>query len=391
MTATLPTLTDAPQLPRAPHPGPPQPAPTTPFLSVDLATVGRSYDALQAALPAVALHYAVKANPNPAVLAVLAARGARWDVASPAELDAVLAVDPDPSHVSYGNPVKKAADIARAHDRGVRRFTVDCDAELDKLLHHALGATVLVRIGTSGVGADWALGGKFGCDEETAARLLGRAAAHGHPAGVCFHVGSQQRRVDAWDAPLATVRRLRDRLRDDGADLDVVDLGGGFPSAGAGDRPPPPIGDYGTAITAALRRHLGPLLPELIAEPGRYVVGDAGVLETEVVLVTERAGDRWVYLDVGMFSGLVETMDEAIRYRVAAVRGGRVLEGPVVPTVLAGPTCDSADVLYERHRPALPLDLRAGDRLRLFGTGCYTTTYSSIGFNGFPPLRERCR
>jgi ornithine decarboxylase len=358
-------------------------------LTVDLAAVRRSYHRLAAALPGVALHYAVKANPSVPVLAALRDEGASWDVASPGEIDAVLAVDPDPSRLSYGNTVKKAADIAHAHARGVRRFAVDCDAELDKLLALAPGSTLLVRISTSGAGADWALGGKFGCDERAAGRLLARAVGRGHPVGVCFHVGSQQHDVTAWDLPLATVARLRHTVRALGSDLAVVDLGGGFPARAA--EPVPGAAAFGTAIMAAVERHLGRdprRRPQLMVEPGRALVADAGTLETEVVLVSERDGRRWVYVDVGLFSGLAETMGEAIRYRITATRGGLPVGGPVGDVVLAGPTCDSADVLYERHRPELPLDLRAGDRLVLHATGAYTTTYSSVGFNGFAPLRE---
>jgi ornithine decarboxylase len=361
-------------------------APTTPLLTVDLGMVRRSYRQLHAALPGVDLHYAVKANPSQPVLRALLDEGASWDVASPGEIDAVLAVDPDPARVSYGNTVKKPAAIAHAYARGVRRFSVDCDAELDKLLALAPGATLLVRIATSGAGADWALGQKFGCDEVAAGRLLARAVAHGHPVGVCFHVGSQQRDVAAWDEPLATTARLRAAARAVGSDLAVVDLGGGWPAHAA--EPTPEVPSFGVAIMAAVRRHLGPDVPPLMAEPGRVLVADAGTLETEVVLVSERAGRRWVYVDVGLFSGLAETMGEAIRYRISAHRDGRPLEGPTGDVVLAGPTCDSVDVLYQRHRPELPLDLRVGDRLVFHATGAYTTTYSSVGFNGFAPLRE---
>jgi ornithine decarboxylase len=361
-------------------------APTTPLLTVDLGMVRRSYRQLHAALPGVDLHYAVKANPSQPVLRALLDEGASWDVASPGEIDAVLAVDPDPARVSYGNTVKKPAAIAHAYARGVRRFSVDCDAELDKLLALAPGATLLVRIATSGAGADWALGQKFGCDEVAAGRLLARAVAHGHPVGVCFHVGSQQRDVGAWDEPLATTARLRAAARAVGSDLAVVDLGGGWPAHAA--EPTPEVPSFGVAIMAAVRRHLGPDVPPLMAEPGRVLVADAGTLETEVDLVSERAGRRWVYVDVGLFSGLAETMGEAIRYRISAHRDGRPLEGPTGDVVLAGPTCDSVDVLYQRHRPELPLDLRVGDRLVFHATGAYTTTYSSVGFNGFAPLRE---
>jgi len=361
----------------------------TPVLTVDTQIVRRLHGALRSALPTVDLHYAVKANPSARVLSTLAAEGTFWDVASPGEIDAVLAVDPDPSHLSYGNTVKKAADIAYASTLGVRRFSFDSDAELDKLTLFAPGATLLVRIATSGGGAEWALGGKFGCSEADAARLLARAVSRGHKVGVCFHVGSQQCDVDAWNAPLATTARLRDALRRFGADLDVVDLGGGFPCRTADCTPT--VADFGTAILSSVGRHLGPHPPALMAEPGRFLVADAGVLETEVVLVTERHGARWAHLDVGLFSGLAETMGEALRYRITAHRGGEDLAGPVEETVLAGPTCDSVDVLYQHHRPLLPSTLRPGDRLRLHGTGAYTTTYSSVGFNGFPPLHEQCR
>ena len=191
----------------APAQHPTVPAPTTPQLTVDLSVVRESYDALAAALPGVDLHYAVKANPSPQVLGTLARAGARWDVASPGEIEQVLAVDPDPSHLSYGNTVKKASDIAWAYAAGVRRFTLDSFEELDKLITHAPGAELLVRLSTSGKGADWALGTKFGCAEHVAYGLLQRAAAHGHPVGICFHVGSQQRDVRAWDEPLAATGR----------------------------------------------------------------------------------------------------------------------------------------------------------------------------------------
>jgi ornithine decarboxylase len=361
-------------------------APSTPLLRVDLCVVDRLYTDLREALPGVRLHYAVKANPAGPVLRTLAGRGARWDVASPGEIDVALAVDPDPRHLSYGNTVKKRADIAYAFARGVRRFSLDSPQELDKLVELAPGATLLVRISTSGAGADWALGQKFGCSEQEATELLHRAASRGHPVGVCFHVGSQQHDVTAWEAPLAATARLRDSLRARGADLAVVDIGGGFPATAVGSTPQ--IAAFGAAITAGVRRHLGPELPELMAEPGRCLVADAGVLETEVVLVSERGGTRWVYLDVGLFSGLAETLGEAIRYRITAHRDGAPLTGPTLPVVLAGPTCDSVDVLYARHRPDLPADLRVGDRLLVHATGAYTTTYSSVGFNGFEPLRE---
>ena len=150
-------------------------------------------------------------------------------------------------------------------------------------------------------------------------------------------------------------------------------------------RPAPPIEAYGDAITLALQRRLGPDLPFVIAEPGRYLVADAGVLQTEVVLVARKSDydeQRWVYLDVGMFGGLAEAMGEAIRYRMRTPHDGTEC-GPVV---IAGPTCDSADILYQRHSYHLPLALQDGDRVDIVAAGAYTTTYSTVGFNGFAPL-----
>jgi ornithine decarboxylase len=149
---------------------------------------------------------------------------------------------------------------------------------------------------------------------------------------------------------------------------------------------------YGTAILQSLRTHFGDCMPETIIEPGRGLVGDAGAIEAEVVLISEKSsGDepmRWVYLDIGRFSGLAETMDEAIRYSIRPAHDHQADSSALIPCVLAGPTCDSVDVLYEKKPYYLPNSLAIGDKLLIEGAGAYTATYSSIAFNGFPPLRS---
>jgi ornithine decarboxylase len=145
---------------------------------------------------------------------------------------------------------------------------------------------------------------------------------------------------------------------------------------------------YAAAVMSALTRHFGGDLPEIIVEPGRSIVGDAGIIQSEVVLISKKGYDeekRWVYLDVGKFTGLAETMDESIKYRIKAPGGGAV-----GPTVIAGPTCDSADILYEKTEYQLPLDLKVGDKVEILSTGAYTSSYSSVGFNGFAPLKTYC-
>lgn len=361
--------------------------PATPHLVIDLDRVEENYQALAAALPEARVFYAVKANPAPEILARLVELGACFDVASPAEIAAVLAAGADPGCISFGNTIKKEVDIAWAFAQGVRLFAVDAEAELHKIARAAPDARVFCRILTSGEGAEWPLSRKFGCAPAQAEALLRLAATLPVvPWGVSFHVGSQQRDPRQWDAAITIVADLFRALDADGVELGMVNLGGGFPTAYR--QAVAPAAAYCAAIRDSVRRHFGNRLPELIVEPGRGLVGDAGVIETEVVLVARKGdGDprRWVFLDIGKFGGLAETMDEAIQYPIESGRGG-----PCEPVILAGPTCDSADVLYERADYPLPLDLAIGDRLRIRGTGAYTTTYSSVGFNGFAPLAATC-
>jgi ornithine decarboxylase len=360
----------------------------SPLLVVDLDVVAERYAALADALPTSTIYYAMKANPLPGVLRLLADAGSHFDVASIGEIDQCLAQGIPADRLSFGNTVKKQRDIAAAYALGVRRFAFDSDSELDKLVAEAPGATAFCRVLCDGLGAAWPLSRKFGCAAELATGLLRRAHRAGLVIGISFHVGSQQFDPTAWDRALALVADIRAELRVDGIELGLVNLGGGMPGTYLEDVPPTEV--YGRAITEALERRLGPDLPaEILVEPGRYLVADAGVLRAEVVTVARKTPfdeHRWVYLDVGMFSGLAEVMDEAIRYRIEPADGSARGNGQAGPVVLAGPTCDSADVLYQTVDYQLPLDLAPGDRLNLLSVGAYSTTYSTIGFNGFPPL-----
>jgi ornithine decarboxylase len=356
----------------------------TPYLVVDLDVIRRQYVSLTAALPGTDVFYAVKANPAPEVISLLIALGSNFDVASRGEIELCLGLGADPARLSYGNTVKKERDIAAAYRRGVRLFTVDSQPELEKVLRTVTSGTVFVRIVTDGAGADWPLSRKFGCTVSEAGPMLLQAARAGLQTAVSFHVGSQQRNPQAWDRPLSQVAELAQRLAAAGHELAAVNLGGGLPSKHVD--PTAEIESYGAAIAGSVATSLGSRFSgRMLVEPGRYLVGDAGVIRTEVIQIVRRASDpdlRWVFLDVGMFNGLTETLDEAIRYRIEAPGHGPAA-GPVV---LAGPSCDSADVLYETYQYQLPLDLQVGEHLEILGTGAYTCSYSSVGFNGFPPL-----
>jgi ornithine decarboxylase len=355
-----------------------------PCLVVDLDVVRDNYRSFAKALPDSRVFYAVKANPAPELLALLASLGSCFDTASVAEIELVLAAGATPDRISYGNTIKKERDIARAYALGVRLFAVDSKAEVEKISRAAPGAKVFCRFLFGCAGAEWPLSRKFGCDPEMAVDVLEHAHRLGLEAhGVSFHVGSQQRRTAAWDEALKSASAIFHACAERGIGLSMVNLGGGFPTRYLRDVPA--VEAYGRSIFRALRKHFGNRIPETIIEPGRGMVGNAGVIEAEVVLVSNKSAHdhvRWVYLDIGKFGGLAETMDESIRYPIRTPRD----DDEVGPCVLAGPTCDSADVLYEKRPYDLPISLEIGDKVLIEGTGAYTATYASVAFNGFAPL-----
>jgi ornithine decarboxylase len=356
-----------------------------PCLVVDLDVVRDNYTTFAKALPDTRVFYAVKANPAPEVLALLAKLGSCFDTASVAEIEMALAAGATPDRLSYGNTIKKERDIATAFSLGVRLFAVDCKAEVEKIARVALGSRVFCRILSDCAGAEWPLSRKFGCEPAMAVDVLEHALRLGlEPHGVSFHVGSQQRNQHAWDRALASAASVFKECGERGMNLSMVNLGGGFPTKYL--KTVPTVKTYGNAIFKALRKHFGNRIPETIIEPGRGMVGNAGIIESEVVLVSKKSEEddvRWVYLDIGKFGGLAETMDESIRYPIRTPRDGDAMS----PCVLAGPTCDSADVMYEKEPYPLPVSLEIGDRLLIEGTGAYTATYSSVAFNGFAPLK----
>jgi ornithine decarboxylase len=356
-----------------------------PCLVVDLDVVRDNYQAFAKALPDTRVFYAVKANPAPEVLKLLASLGSCFDIASLAEVEMVLTAGATPDRISYGNTIKKERDIARAYALGVRTFAVDSIPEVEKVARAAPGSRVFCRFLFDCAGAEWPLSRKFGCEPAMAADVLEHAHKLGLEAhGVSFHVGSQQKNQHAWDRALASAAAIFRECGERGINLSMVNLGGGFPTKYL--KNVPTVKTYGTAIFRALRKHFGNAIPETIIEPGRGMVGNAGVIEAEVVLVSKKSNEddvRWVYLDIGKFGGLAETMDESIRYPIKTPRDGDELGA----CVLAGPTCDSADVLYERDPYQLPVSLEIGDKVLIEGTGAYTATYSSVAFNGFSPLK----
>jgi len=362
----------------------------TPFLVIDLDNIRQKYMQLVQGFDYARIFYAVKANPADEVIALLAQLGSNFDIASTYELDKVMRHGVEPGRISFGNTIKKARDIRYFHDKGVRLYATDSEADLRNIAAQAPGSRVYIRVLTEGSeGADWPLSRKFGCNPEMAIELAVLAQELGLvPWGLSFHVGSQQRDIDVWDGAIAKVKVIFERLlADHGIALTMINMGGGFPASYL--HKANEFAVYVQEITRFLKEDFGDEVPEIILEPGRSLVGDAGILVSEVVLISRKSAtalERWVFTDVGKFNGLIETLDEAIKYPLASERD----EDPQAEfeeVILAGPTCDSVDIMYESYRYRLPLSLEMGDRLYWFSTGAYTTSYSSIEFNGFPPLK----
>lgn len=358
----------------------------TPCLVVDTATFQRQLEHLLGCFPAARVFYAVKANPAPQLLTILRDKGCSFDVASRYELDKVLALGVTGERISYGNTIKKAKDIRYFYEQGVRLFATDAEADLRNIAKAAPGSQVFVRILTEGSQtADWPLSRKFGCQVDMALDLCILARDLGLECyGISFHVGSQQRDIGAWDSAIAKVKFIFERLRnEDGINLKMINLGGGFPAnylSRTND-----LQVYADEINRFLAEDFGDEIPELILEPGRSLAANAGILVSEVVLISRKSRtglNRWVYTDIGKFGGLIETLDESIKYPIYVEKQGELEEA-----VIAGPTCDSADILYENYKYGLPLNLAIGDRMYWLSTGAYTTTYSAVEFNGFPPLQ----
>src|SRR6202166_1680062 len=311
-----------------------------PCLVVDLDVVRENYSNFAKALPDSKVFYAVKANPAPEILKLLVGLGCCFDVASVSETRDVLAAGATPDRISYGNTIKKETEIAAAFALGVTLFAVDCEAEVEKVARAAAGSRVICRIHCDGSGSEWPLSRKFGCEPDYAADILELAHKRGLvPHGVSFHVGSQQHNVEAWDRALASTAAIFRACAERGITLAMVNLGGGFPAKYI--RKTPKLESYGKAIFKSLRKHFGNNLPKTIVEPGRGLVGNAGIIEAEGVLISKRSPEdevRWVYLDIGKFHGLAETIGESIRYPIRTTKD----RDETAPSIIAGPTCYSA-------------------------------------------------
>ena len=345
---------------------------TRPFLILDTAIVRGKVRRFRAAMPRVRPHYAVKANPDRRVLKVLAQEGAGFEIASTAELDLLLSLGVPAAEVFYSNPVKSRDSIAYAAAKGVEWFVVDSADEMRRVHDIKPDAKQYLRIAAPNIGSDWPLSGKFGAGAADAREIVTLAARLGVDlAGLTFHVGSQCRNPENWRVAIEKSRALFDVMAKAGLKPRLLNIGGGYPVRHV--KPIPSIEVIGAVVNEALKAF--PDEVQVIAEPGRYLVSDAGYFVCRVLGTATRAGKRWMHWDAGLFGGVIES-SEGLKYRIRTDRAG-----PDVAWTVGGPTCDSVDIVM-RDEP-LPSDLQEGDFVYIKNAGAYTTAYASQ-FNGFP-------
>jgi ornithine decarboxylase len=345
---------------------------TRPFLILDTAIVRDKLARFRAAMPRVRPHYAVKANPDRRVVKALVQEGAGFEIASIAELDLLLSLGVNAAEIFFSNPMRSRATDAYAVAKGVRWFVVDSVDELRRMHGVDPTAQLYLRIATPNIGSDWPLSGKFGAGAGDTREIIATAAKLGADlAGVTFHAGSQCRNPENWRVGIEKARTLFDSMIKAGLKPRLLDIGGGFPVRHV--RPIPSIEAIGEVVNEALKAF--PEEVQVIAEPGRYLVSDAGYFVCRVLGTATRAGKRWMHWDAGLFGGIIETT-EGLKYKIRTDRSG-----PDVAWNVAGPTCDSVDVVM-REEP-LPSDLQEGDFIYIRNAGAYTTAYASE-FNGFP-------
>ncbi len=318
--------------------------------------------------------YAVKANANAAVISNLHAAGVTaYDVASPVEIDLVLAQAPG-AMLHYNNPVRSKAEIIYAVSKGLQSYSVDSFGEFDKLAA-ALpkGCEIAVRLKLPIKGAAYDFGEKFGADAEKATELLKRAAAAGFRTSMTFHPGTQCHDPQAW---VSYISACADVARDAGVKLERLNVGGGFPAQRSGRVPELP--KIFKAIKSATQASFGADAPELLCEPGRAMVSDAFSLAARIKSIHDNGS---VYLNDGIYGGLTEFRDLDTNHRFSCLSpSGETRGGKPIPRVAFGPTCDSLDKLPEPL--PLPANMAEEDYILFSGMGAYVGA-TCTRFNGY--------
>ncbi len=357
----------------------------TPALILDKEIIRKKYQEIKDSIAGVKVFYAMKSNPTIDILRLLKDMDSGFEIASVNELQDLLNLGVDPKKIITSNTNKIPGFIKKAHEAGVEYFAYDSEQEIDKISEHAPGAKVYLRIIVDNTGSDWPLSKKFGADSSRALDLLKYAQnSKVIPYGITFHVGSQCLNPLNWSNALITTAEIFNLAKKNGINLKLINLGGGIPVQHL--KKTPLISEIKHQIEKTLKDGFGdyPDL-ELFIEPGRAVIGDSGNLVTSVILKAARGSENWLYIDVGVFNGLMESI-EGFSYEIVSEKEltGLTHKDDLIPYTIAGPSCDSVDTMFKEYY--LPKDLTVGDKLYIINAGAYTLSYASR-FNGFDPPR----
>jgi ornithine decarboxylase len=344
----------------------------TPFLLMDKAACHSRVEDFILHAKGCGVFYAVKANPDPQVIELFSNAGLGFEISSTAELNLLLGLGVDAKRIITSNPIKTPGFIEKMYQHGVRQFVFDSVTEAEKIARWAPGSDVVVRLTVENLESSWPLIDKFGVSPKEAVSLLLQSRDFGlNPAGITFHVGSQCEGVLSWHAALERAAEVWRQTAEGGVQLKLLNIGGGFPVHHGVDVPSV------EAIYDIVFKRVAELFPAditLEAEPGRAMVADAGALIGSVVGKADRDGENWLYLDVGVFNGLMEAVGDIPYIFTPFPNPG----GSNKQWTVAGPSCDSFDVVSKGI--SLP-ELAVGDRLLITPGGAYTTAYAST-FNG---------
>ncbi|MDU2063860.1 MAG: type III PLP-dependent enzyme [Sporomusaceae bacterium] len=343
----------------------------TPLLVLSTEQIAYNYRMLQAHLPQVKIHYAVKANPDERIISTLAELGSYFDVASDGEMAALTQMGIAAERMIYANPVKTSGGLAMAGKQGVHKMTFDSESEIYKMAKAIPGGTVLLRVRIDNPEALVDLNKKFGAAPEDALKLLSIAKAQGlNVAGLCFHVGSQSPNAKAYIAAMEIFHNIYAEAQARGFDLTILDIGGGFPIPTSNETI-----DIETMLDQ-IQEAIDKYFPntEIWAEPGRFICGTAVNLITRVIGTQERNEQQWYFLDEGLYGTFSGIIFDHWDYELKSFN-----EGKKITATFAGPSCDSLDVLF-RDKPTVVLNV--DDLLLVPNCGAYTSASATI-FNGF--------
>jgi len=352
------------------------------FMSKDI--IRDKVKQVQAIMPGLEVYYATKPNPHPEILKTIVEQGAGLEVASLNEFKKALDIGVPIEKIISSHPLKPIEFIKFAYEKGLKTFVFDSTSELDKIAEYAPGSKVVLRLSVDNTGADWSLSEKFGVRSSQALELFEYARGKGLESyGLTFHVGSQCLDVNNWGNALIICKEVLDILKKNGMELGLINLGGGIPSKYVKEIPS--VDQIKENINKTIKDVFNDHYPNLKfqIEPGRGFVGEAGIIMSNVIALAKRGVENWLILDVGVYNGLFDAIVD-FEYEIVSEKelNNLVQKEEMVPFAIAGPTCDSIDIIAKEYE--MPKNTQVGDKVFVLSAGAYTTAIATK-FNNFDP------